>query len=358
MFKRISSFFRSVSALGINKDISYLDKLKIQLVNRGALIAIGIASFFQLKRFNLLLQGTTPVDPYTPSIGLAFALLILYLNYKKQFRLTRFILTRLFPVFLLILYVLYGDFLKIDYAFLAFVFVGVLFYKTSRGRIIHFAYVLTLHLIGIYSININGPFLTLNYYHVIDPFIVTIGITIILIATVLFLIKEAEHNFLEQLKLNSILSKQNNNLKELVAQNDNKNRLFGIIAHDLKGPATAFNNLTKKISYLIKKESPERILEMADHFENSGTNLFYVLDNLLNWTISQKDGIRQNPENVKFYSLIEKVIQKLTQHTKKKNIKIENQVSVNAFGFVDTNILNIIFHNILHNACKFHEYND
>ncbi|MFT4666158.1 MAG: K+-sensing histidine kinase KdpD [Polaribacter sp.] len=103
---------------------------------------------------------------------------------------------------------------------------------------------------------------------------------------------EHKANYQKQILYNNTLADRNEKLEHFIEQNETKNHLIQIVAHDLKSPAASFLNLTQKISYLIKTEQPHRLVEVAEHIEQSGTKFFYTLDHLLNWVTSQQDGIK------------------------------------------------------------------
>lgn len=143
------------------------------------------------------------------------------------------------------------------------------------------------------------------------------------------------------------------NKQHLEKVNQSKNHLFAILAHDLKGPSASFNNLTKKISFLIRKKQPERLLELADYFEEAGNQINYVLSNLLDWALSQKDEISHSPERFSIKAEIDEAIKNLDYLAKEKNVQIENKVTPDTAILFDKNAFAIVMRNLLHNAVKY-----
>ncbi|HFA50185.1 MAG TPA: hypothetical protein ENJ95_14335 [Bacteroidetes bacterium] len=141
--------------------------------------------------------------------------------------------------------------------------------------------------------------------------------------------------------------------RQLEKLNASKNRLFATLAHDLKGPAMSFNNLTKKINYLIKKGDPEQLLELGEYFERSGNRVNRVLSNLLDWAVSQKDQFVNNPENIDIAAISENIINDLKYFSEPKKIKINNGIKKEHIAYCDENAFSIIIRNLLHNAIKY-----
>lgn len=351
----LSIFFDRISNIGIYQELPYLEKLRIKLLNRGALITLIISIYYLLGRIIRHFYEMGPIENYSPIFGIFGVLTIWKLNSLQKFQYSKYFITFIIPIFLFISYIYYGNVIKVDLAFLALLLVNLLFYKSVSQRFYQFCYILGLHFSGILYLKNYGALKVLGNddYFVFDPMIMIIGIAFIIIGSVSFLYQEAQYNYQEQLKLNLQLSKQNEELQSLIAKNENKNQLFGIIAHDLKEPGLAFHNLTKRLSYLLKNEPPEQIIEVAEHFENAGNKMFYTLDNLLNWSISQKEGIQQNPKKLNLFKFVNEVADQFEDIANQKKVIVINHVHENDFGFCDKNILSIILGNIIHNSVKF-----
>ena len=129
--------------------------------------------------------------------------------------------------------------------------------------------------------------------------------------------------------------------------------MFTIIAHDLKGPAASFSNLSFNVSHLIKNKKYDRLIELAEYYEKAGGKINYILVNLLDWAISQKDQFVHQPQQLNIKSEISKTIEELNYTIAQKNVKIENKVMPTASMYFDKNAFKIITRNLLHNAIKF-----
>jgi signal transduction histidine kinase len=77
------------------------------------------------------------------------------------------------------------------------------------------------------------------------------------------------------------------------------------------------------------------------------------LDNTLNWSISQLNGFRTNPENLDLYEVAGNVYEFLEENIQGKNIVYIDNIQVNARVSADKEQLTIILRNLLSNAIKF-----
>ncbi|KJD36114.1 hypothetical protein PW52_05745 [Tamlana sedimentorum] len=138
---------------------------------------------------------------------------------------------------------------------------------------------------------------------------------------------------------------------ELSELNDTKDKLFSIIAHDLKGPINSLYELIK-----ISIEEPLDKNETKEFFTyvlKETQSLSEMLNNLLIWAKTQMQGLNLKQENVDLNSIIESTISFLKPLADKKEIKIINHFPDNIITFSDKNLLHIVFRNLITNAIKF-----
>ncbi len=141
-----------------------------------------------------------------------------------------------------------------------------------------------------------------------------------------------------------------NSLKELIATKD---KLFSIIAHDLRSP---FNSIIG-FSELLIENSNDILLEDSEQYikiiNSAAKNTLILLDNLLNWAKSQTGQLRFNPEKILFSEVVQEIISLSKSIAKSKNIALEYAGTDNLEVFVDVNMLNTVLRNLISNAIKF-----
>jgi len=168
---------------------------------------------------------------------------------------------------------------------------------------------------------------------------------------------EIEEKNTELLHKNEEIRTQAEELKttneELYELNVTKDKLFSVIAHDLKNP---FSSIIGFVGLLIESYddyNPIEIKEMLHTIQNSSNNAFKLLENLLDWSNSQIDGIKFDPKRISLNKLVENNFKLLDNTAKSKDIKLINQTSDNIKIYADENMLNAVIRNLLSNALKF-----
>jgi signal transduction histidine kinase len=146
---------------------------------------------------------------------------------------------------------------------------------------------------------------------------------------------------------NEIIHGQN---LELEKTNNDKDRLFSIISHDLRGPA---KNIQMVFKAVVDKKLPFGSIEsqLANILKNT-TNLVNTLESLLTWSASQLKGIEAYKILVDVNESIEKNILFFEDLASKKNISLINKCH-SCIIKVDNNHLDIILRNFTSNAIKF-----
>lgn len=155
-----------------------------------------------------------------------------------------------------------------------------------------------------------------------------------------------------ELKENNIkLEEQNKYQKELIDQNKLRTELLGILSHDLKGPASSFNTLSKKVALLLKGGRYSELDELGEYFARAGDRVYHDIDRLLNWTIAQKDNIIVRDMESNLYILIKKIEQSVHFELNGKVLDF-SKISSDILITTDFHILEIILKNLILNAIK------
>lgn len=160
-----------------------------------------------------------------------------------------------------------------------------------------------------------------------------------------------------QRELERIVEERTKDLREkelkLIEANKNKDKLFSIIAHDLKNP---FFNLIGFLE-LINKEydnlNDDERKEILNETRNSARNALQLLENLLNWALTQTGRIELEPRYHNLKQIIEETITEVYYSAKSKNIDIILEVTDDIQGYFDKNTIKTAFRNILSNSIKF-----
>ncbi|MEJ5315773.1 MAG: tetratricopeptide repeat-containing sensor histidine kinase [Tenuifilum sp.] len=154
----------------------------------------------------------------------------------------------------------------------------------------------------------------------------------------------------ELFEINKKLKESEKNLSEL---NATKDKLFSIIAHDLKNPFNALigfsDILERNFNHLTDNEKKEYISVISE----SAQNLYKLLDNLLQWTRAQTGSINYIPEKFKLEPLIKQEVVNLNANAEKKRINVSVNASTSISVYADKNSIATVIRNLLSNAIKF-----
>lgn len=147
-----------------------------------------------------------------------------------------------------------------------------------------------------------------------------------------------------------IIKKNEFHLKEL---NATKDKLFSIIAHDLRSP---FNGILGFSELLIKNKEKIEAAKSEEYLEvinSSAKNTLILLDNLLHWAETQTGQIVYKPERIKLAPIVKEVLKTSSSTANIKSITLIYTHSNSIELFTDVNMLKLILRNLISNAIKF-----
>ncbi|MCH8495675.1 MAG: transporter substrate-binding domain-containing protein [Balneolales bacterium] len=139
-------------------------------------------------------------------------------------------------------------------------------------------------------------------------------------------------------------------LREL---NSTKDKLFSIIAHDLRSP---FNAILGFSELLIDKTNNFNAAESEQYLgfiNSSARKTLTLLDNLLAWAKSQTGNNIFNPERSDLNETMSEVLEVSKSIAKIKNITIFYNQAGDIEVFADANMLKTILRNLVSNAIKY-----
>jgi len=162
-------------------------------------------------------------------------------------------------------------------------------------------------------------------------------------------------NYKVQGQFNGILQKKQQILiqreLELKESNTTKDKLFSLIAHDLRGPIHSFHGIMHLyVLGQMPKEDSDKFLPVALQDLSS---IAEMLDNLLIWGKTQISGTSHEPKNINIHRLVQKNVRLLKPLADKKSIDIINEIVEDIVSFSDAAHIDIVLRNLLSNSIKF-----
>ncbi len=136
-----------------------------------------------------------------------------------------------------------------------------------------------------------------------------------------------------------------------------KDRLMGIIGHDLRGPVADFQQAMPLVRHLAYHPDPAELAGLADDLETRAHHLAALLDNLLHWARTQRDEVRNRPEAVPVAPLLTDVQQLYAPRAVSKRLTLTVEVLPAAgaplTAHADPALLATVLRNLTANALKF-----
>ena len=132
-----------------------------------------------------------------------------------------------------------------------------------------------------------------------------------------------------------------------------KDKLYAIVAHDLRGPVTAFAGVTSLIDSYIAQNDQAGLARLPALVRQASESLNHLLDNVLNWAVSQTGELECRPTSLLVTDLFAEC-QALYQTTAAASWQhITMAAPPNLRLLADRNMTRTILRNLVGNALKF-----
>jgi signal transduction histidine kinase/tetratricopeptide (TPR) repeat protein len=193
---------------------------------------------------------------------------------------------------------------------------------------------------------------------------VVLGMAMLIIAAIALI--NYRKNLKKQRKLNQQISEQNlqivlskreleQAIEELTHLNAEKNKLLGMVAHDLRGP---IYNITGVVQLLESSEQynqfDEAALQLVDLIKKSCDNALAVINDLLDAAKLENGGLRGEMKAENLNEVIKDAIRLYQNRANQKQIQIEfSKPETNVEAVISKEKINRAIGNLLSNAIKF-----
>ena len=141
--------------------------------------------------------------------------------------------------------------------------------------------------------------------------------------------------------------------EELIKINNEKDKFFSIIAHDLKSPFNSIVGFSELLLEQIKANDYDEIEKHTEIILQSSQTAMDLLKNLMEWSQSQTGRLDFNPEFFELVEVIKDVERLLIGVAEQKSIKILKTLPSNAPIIADKDMISTILRNLVSNAIKF-----
>lgn len=157
---------------------------------------------------------------------------------------------------------------------------------------------------------------------------------------------KVEERTREKIEQTELLEKQKKQLQELITTKD---KIFSVIAHDLRGPLGNVSQLANMMADDTNLRNDETVALLRDASKRS----FDLLDSLLLWAKSQFGETEFKKTKVDLNELAQNTLNLYYLKIKAKDITILNQIPVGLMANADNDMIGTVIRNLISNALKF-----
>ena len=139
---------------------------------------------------------------------------------------------------------------------------------------------------------------------------------------------------------------------QLLLNNQQKDKLFSIVAHDLRGP---LNSLKGLLDFLKEKQlSEQEINNMLTELRRNVDSSSELVGNLLFWASSQLDGISAKPVVLPLKPLVHDTLALFAHQAREKTVTLSAvEMAPGLAGYADKDMVQVVIRNLVSNAIKF-----
>jgi two-component system sensor histidine kinase/response regulator len=346
-----SQSLERIKAIGFTIDMDDYEKRKLGIFNQ--------LNFFQLVTGVIIPIAGVIGNRHFPIIAWIVAclpalisILVLMLNARRHYALAQIAYFVLYPFTTSVVY-FWGINMGVELSFILYGILSVFFIQDISQMLFALGMsMVSYFVLAVVCKNYTYQLATANiFFYLFNQLL-----AIVFIFYGLFLIKRENTGYQqsilqqkEEITATGILLRQQTD--ELTQLNAFKNRLFSIIAHDLKSPIYALRNLFRNMEQydLPAQEIKDMVPEVVSELTYT-TNL---MENVLHWARSQMQADTLNPQTIDVAGLITEVTRLLKLQADAKKIRVTLNADAYVVAFADRDMVNLILRNLLSNAIKY-----
>lgn len=140
---------------------------------------------------------------------------------------------------------------------------------------------------------------------------------------------------------------------KLIELNAAKDKFFSIISHDLRNPMATLLSFSNLLTESYNEYSEEERKDIIRRFSGLAKKSYQLIDNLLNWSLMQQDGMKMNFSEFNIAKVAAEVTALVRSSAELKQIRIIEQYHYDGQVYADENAIRTVIRNLLTNAIKF-----
>lgn len=362
MLSSLFNYINRVTFFGIEESDSYILKFRKRVLNRTFFIIAFACSIILVESALLDTREKTlvPISIMIISVGFLIG------NYYNRFRASALALSFLFPLGFLVIIILYGDQLKLDYTISFFIVLVLTLYDSRRIRIVNIAYLILIQTFSFYYTS-HYSSLYSEYVDFFDSLIVLTATTFGLFILVFQFIRiskayqeqqdvytkeldqknlELKDNIVEKEMLNDRLLEKT---KELQKANDFLESYTYITSHDLKSPIRNISSFSELLQKKLKDIDNRDVQDYLDFINSGALQINGILDGIIENAQSNRSSLIR--EQIDCNELLDSITGQMAHRLELINgaVSFEHLPVIQA----DRRMLHKVFHHLIDNGLKY-----
>ncbi len=141
--------------------------------------------------------------------------------------------------------------------------------------------------------------------------------------------------------------------QQLQIANADKDRLFSIIAHDLRSPLSGISSTTEMLADEVDLFSKNEIQTLCKQLHVNSSNTLALLNDLLQWARMSQEGVDFSPKLFNLNQLVNDMLSAPMDVAGNKDISIGVDIPQDIKVLIDEPMIKTVLRNLLFNAIKF-----
>jgi len=166
----------------------------------------------------------------------------------------------------------------------------------------------------------------------------------------IFIALARHRDLLESQRLIKELEKHKQQLAE---SNATKDRFFSILAHDMRNPVSALYTFSDYLNTNINDISKEDLQQYLSVIHSTTKGLSELVEELFLWASLRSNRYQIKPETIILSEVVDSTMSLLMASITQKNLSVKTAVSADIIVYVDRNMIQTVFRNLVSNAIKF-----
>ena len=141
--------------------------------------------------------------------------------------------------------------------------------------------------------------------------------------------------------------------QDLALLNRDKDKLFSILAHDLRSPLGSMMNLSELLAENINDFNETELLEIISTLNKSASQTYQLFNDLLAWSAIQMGRGENDKEKFQLSEVISETMVMLISEAGRKQIEIHSGIDEALMAYADKFAIQTVVRNLISNAIKF-----